>query len=268
MLRYRSARHWQTLIWVTSEMTLGGGISTCNPEYCELTGLYWAWKNLQNIDYIGLAHYRRYFDDSVTKDSIERWLGSDGYDAISIEPPSTWQSNHMNLSYWITAENFHILLDAILRLHPEYHDTINDYLFDSNVYYHCNMFIMKRSRFNAYCEWLFPVLEAYKEKVLPSNYLRVNRSVGYAAEALQGLFFVHNKMKVKHVGLYLAEEDYVPVRRHFYENLGFALSRGLKRVVLQYMNKPLPPRAIPTDYAIMDGLRAQGIVLEALEKHR
>lgn len=38
----------------------GESISEKNKNYCELTGLYFGWKNLE-AEYIGLCHYRRYF---------------------------------------------------------------------------------------------------------------------------------------------------------------------------------------------------------------
>lgn len=48
----------------------GDNISIKNPNYCELTGLYWAWKNM-DCEHIGLCHYRRYFAHKSKSNKLE-----------------------------------------------------------------------------------------------------------------------------------------------------------------------------------------------------
>src|SRR5262245_56117746 len=50
--------------------TVGQSISHKNNHYSELTGWYWVWKNVTDVNILGLCHYRRYF----VLDENEWWL--------------------------------------------------------------------------------------------------------------------------------------------------------------------------------------------------
>lgn len=54
----------------------GVNISFKNGTYCELTALFWIWKNIDDIqsEFIGLSHYRRYFCLPETKVKNFGWI--------------------------------------------------------------------------------------------------------------------------------------------------------------------------------------------------
>lgn len=125
---------------------VGDNISGKNKTYCELTGLYWAWKNLKDVDYIGLCHYRRYFDLSPKK-YIFKHIESDSITwECFVKTPSTLDFADVFTQYDVilpTARVFDrsvvdehifnsgfidymILEQVILKLYPAYRNSVLD----------------------------------------------------------------------------------------------------------------------------------------------
>ena len=50
----------------------GDNISNKNNKYSEWSVIYWIWKNVKDVEYIGLNHYRRYFGIDINESNIDK----------------------------------------------------------------------------------------------------------------------------------------------------------------------------------------------------
>ena len=202
---------------------VGENISELNPMYCELTAQYWAWKNA-NADYYGFCHYRRYFDftdtphhqndygeidDTFIDERAAREYGFDdatiaravtGWDVITSPVNDTKLiDGSVNMKeHW--AGNRHLRLkdlrhtyDILVSRHPEYREDADQFL-NGHTAAFCNMFIMRKEIFFAYCEWLFPIL---KEFVDTSDFTHADvetlRTPGHLSERLLNIWLAHQR---------------------------------------------------------------------------
>ena len=111
----------------------GNNISHKNPNYCELTGMYWAWKNDDSapIDIIGLNHYHRYFAEEnsndlelLTKETINEWLNeydflTNGADTESEYECKIEESVYQGYKDCHIINDLDIALEGVSKLYPE-----------------------------------------------------------------------------------------------------------------------------------------------------
>ena len=206
----------------------GDNISIKNPHFCELTCHYWAWKNLKNVDIVGLNHYRRYFDFTrrwpqfsadkhfkATDDFLKQdYIFSNLEDTLSkydiILPVARhWRvSNTQQYGEYHIAKDWEILRQIIKERHPEYMQAFEKTMDHSNISVGYNMFITHWKHFDAYSEWLFDILFEVERRVPPIDDPIQSRIYGYMSERLINVFCEHHHLKIKSIPLIMPLDEY------------------------------------------------------------
>ena len=194
-----------------SKDSTGDNISSKNANYCELTGLYWAWKNM-NADYLGLVHYRRHFSvvkgllrKSVFKENrvlTGRQLKTLLKDNDIILPKKRYYFIESNYSQYVHAHNEIDLTttrDILEEKYPDYLDSYDKVM--KRTYGHrFNMFIMKKQLMDEYCSWLFDILFELENRLDISGYSANDARVfGFVSERLLDVWIEKNALDYKEI---------------------------------------------------------------------
>lgn len=189
----------------------GENISAKNANYSELTGLYWAWKNIK-CDYIGLCHYRRYFagknlhtNNAEKKKAVilhrqdyEKLLRE--YDVIL--PVKRNYYIETVRSQYEHAHNKRDINEAekiVTELYPEYSEAFAKVMGRTKLHI-LNMFVMNKALFDEYCSWLFSILFELEKRIDIANYNKYEaRIFGFISERLFNVWLEKQQLKVKEV---------------------------------------------------------------------
>lgn len=169
----------------------GNNIDFLNPWYCELTGLYYLWKHVDD-DIVGLEHYRRYFANEknqiLSENEIREILKE--HDVIVCE---TLLKN-VALKQFEESEGkpSRVNLFSIMYNSPsDLAKIIKQRLFIKSLISN-NMFICKKELINEYCEYFFDVIKDIK--LNDTN----KRIIGFLSEYIFGSWLIFKEYKIKY----------------------------------------------------------------------
>lgn len=178
----------------------GKNISLKNPNYNELTAVYWAWKNL-DADVIGVVHYRRFLSLHRKRDmksilktvEIENLLRK----APIILPCKRKYYIETNYSHYVHAhhrEPLDMTRKVIAERTPTYIDAF-DQVMNSRSAHMFNMMIMKKDFFDQYAAWLFDILFEVESRIDIKKYsMQEARVYGYLSELLMDVWLRKNNL--------------------------------------------------------------------------
>ncbi len=163
----------------------GEQISAKNPFYCELTGIYWLWKNVK-CDIIGICHYRRYFTRNgqlLEKAYIEKTIQKYPIiipDSCCVNEPDVYQ--HYAKRH--NSKDLGLCREIIGKKYPDYLAAF-DYAMNTVLVSTCNMWITKKDIYDRYCRWLFDILFEVEKGIELQGYDGYQKRVmGFLSERL------------------------------------------------------------------------------------
>lgn len=200
----------------------GENIAEKNARLCELTAMYWAWKNLK-ADYIGLTHYRRHFTEW---DRWQRMFHRDKFSMVLEEEDlkrelksadvivpnkrryfiETMESHFLHLPYTFE-KDYKVLREVIGEKTPEYVKAY-DKVMNRTWAHMFNMFIMKKELFDRYCDWMFPVIFECDRRIDVTGYTPMEaRTVAYFGEFMLDIWMTKNHISYKEMDVMFMERQ-------------------------------------------------------------
>lgn len=170
----------------------GENISVRNKQFCELTALYWIWKNAPE-DVVGLVHYRRHF--IMPQDWLERMMNNE-VDVILPIPLYVVPNLEENYRSRHDGSDLDFMFKYLKKYNKEEYDDLKAF-WENGLYSPCNMLIARKEALDDLCEWLFPILFAVAERGGQKNDTYLNRYPGFISERLISYFFEKNRDKYK-----------------------------------------------------------------------
>lgn len=199
----------------------GENISTLNEHFGELTAIYWAWKNLHNIDVIGISHYRRYlmhrnnliktFYDISLSDFNKlkydyRAFANDlqNYDMVF---GKKWHFAGMSVrQQFLSHHPYPQVLDCtrnvIMSHYPDAVALWDDFMNGTEAYC-CCLFVVTWKQFGDLCNWMFPMLFELNQKIdfsVFDSYQK--RMIAFLYERLLNVYIMYRKLNVKEYPFY------------------------------------------------------------------
>lgn len=193
----------------------GENIAEKNPSFCELTGLYWAWKNV-DAEVYGLCHYRRYMgrrrpgnrkNRILTGKEIREMLT--GADVLLPGKRHYWietrESQYIHAHH---AEDLRCAEEILREKYPEYLPAWNRML-KSRSGHICNMFVMRGELFGEYCAWLFDILFEAERRLDITAYSANDRRVfGFLGERLLDVWVSTKGLRIRETAMITLEKQH------------------------------------------------------------